>query len=143
MANQSGKAFSLEIEPYLEKLYRAAFRLTQNRDGAEELVQDTCLRAFARRSSWAGTESPLGWLMRVQYNLFVDGTRKHRCAVVVALGDAEHPSLVAGKRFDPEACASDAEHLAQIHVACRSCERSKGACSRCVSRATRSRRSGE
>jgi RNA polymerase sigma-70 factor (ECF subfamily) len=110
--------FSRAIEPCLDKLYRAAFRLTQNRADAEELFQETCVRAFARRaSSWETTTSPLGWLMRVQYNLFIDETRKRRASVVVPIGDAEHSRLIAGEDFDPEACASEAQQFALIQHA--------------------------
>jgi RNA polymerase sigma-70 factor (ECF subfamily) len=117
MADGNKQQFSIEIEPYLDKLFRAAYRLTQNRSDAEELVQNTCVRAFTKRDSWANARSPLGWLMRVQYNLFVDGTRQTRSPVVVPISDIDHPALIAGKQFDPEACADDSQQFALVHNA--------------------------
>lgn len=75
MSDRIRAQFSRDIEPWLDRLYRAAFRLTQNRADAEELLQDTCIRAFSHRESFAVSPSPLGWLMRVQYNLLIDETR--------------------------------------------------------------------
>lgn len=117
MSDRSRNAFCLELEPHLEKLYRAAYRLTQSKADAEELVQDTCVRAFSNRQSWAGTQSPLGWLMRVQYNLFVDTARRRKAAVVVSLGDVDAAGLPAADSFDPEARARDAERFAAAHAA--------------------------
>src|SRR5688572_27888379 len=117
MPDESRRRFSLRIEPYLDKLYRAAFRLTQNRPDAEELFQDTCFRAFSMRDSSEAAQSPLGWLIRVQYNLFIDGVRKIHRSVVVPIGDVERVGRTAGSDFDPEACASDAQRFAMVHDA--------------------------
>jgi RNA polymerase sigma-70 factor (ECF subfamily) len=117
MSDERRKRFSLRIEPYLDKLYRAAYRLTQRRAEAEELFQDTCVRAYSMRDSWEAAQSPLGWLMRVQYNLFIDGIRKNNRSVVVPIGDVEDAGSAAGGGFDPETCANDARRFAIVHEA--------------------------
>lgn len=116
--------FTRDIEPWLDRLYQAAFRLTQGRADAEELLQDTCIRAFSKRESFAASGSPLGWLMRVQYNLFIDETRKRKRAAVVSIGEIGDPESMAGDEFDPEAAASAAQSFALIHDAWRKLKRS-------------------
>ena len=114
MSDDSSKRFARRIEPYLDKLYRAAYRLTHNRANAEELFQDTCVRAFSMRVAWEATESPLGWLMRVQYNLFIDEVRKNNRSVVVPIADVEQVRSAAGSDCDPEESASNAQTMETI-----------------------------
>jgi RNA polymerase sigma-70 factor, ECF subfamily len=117
MPNRRANVPTPEIERHLDKLFRSAYRLTQNRADAEELVQDTCLRAVAKREDWGKASSPLAWLMRVQYNLFVDAARKRARGNVVALGDADHSAWAAGDRFDPELRTEEALRLARVQRA--------------------------
>jgi RNA polymerase sigma-70 factor (ECF subfamily) len=64
------------IEPHLDSLFRAAYRLSRNLADAEDLVQETCVRACQRIDELRGSRSVRAWLMRVQHNLFVDGFRR-------------------------------------------------------------------
>ena len=47
MPGIDNKRFSALVEPHLEALFRAAYRLTRNRADAEDLVQETFAKAFA------------------------------------------------------------------------------------------------
>jgi RNA polymerase sigma-70 factor (ECF subfamily) len=71
-----GNRFRSLIEPHLEKLYRLAFRLTANAADAEDLTQETCLRACEHLDRLADADAGLRWLARIQYNLFIDQTRR-------------------------------------------------------------------
>jgi RNA polymerase sigma factor (sigma-70 family) len=87
--------FARLIAPHLAALYRAAYRLTAQRADAEDLVQDVCLRAYARLDALAGTTSPKAWLLKIQYRTFVDGLRRRRRSPLRATGedfDATHAS---------------------------------------------------
>lgn len=117
MSDLDGKRFASDIEPWLDRLYRAAYRLTQNRADAEELFQETCVRAFARRADWERTTSPLGWLMRVQYNLFIDELRRRKSSPIMPIAERDFPGLPADASSDPESCANDAETFARVHRA--------------------------
>jgi hypothetical protein len=55
MPDKTNQRFHRLIEPHLDALFRAAYRLTRNRPDAEDLVQEACVRAFER----------LSWLLRV------------------------------------------------------------------------------
>ena len=68
--------FSEQIRPHLQNLYRQAYRLTQDQDDAEDLVQDFLLRLFEKQIDLSEIENPSTWLLRGLYNLFVDNYRK-------------------------------------------------------------------
>lgn len=76
MAKVTARAFSSLIEPHLEALFRAAYRLTGSKPDAEDLVQETCVRACLNVEQLRKSRPVKAWLMRVQYNLFVDGVRR-------------------------------------------------------------------
>jgi RNA polymerase sigma-70 factor (ECF subfamily) len=79
--------FARLIEPHLDALYRAAYRLTLNRADAEDLVQDVCVRAYANLGTLAGLEQPKAWLLKIQYRAFVDGARRRRRSPLRATAD--------------------------------------------------------
>jgi len=72
------KAFETLVEPHFDALYRAAYRLTRIRSDAEDLVQEVCLRAFADVDRLQTLDYVLGWLLRVQYRVFVDSVRRRK-----------------------------------------------------------------
>jgi RNA polymerase sigma-70 factor, ECF subfamily len=78
------KRFSDLIEPHFDALFRAAYRLTRNRADAEDLVQETCIRACERLTELKDSGPVKSWLLRVMYNLFVDGARRARLLPIEA-----------------------------------------------------------
>ncbi|MEW6581447.1 MAG: sigma-70 family RNA polymerase sigma factor [Actinomycetota bacterium] len=59
-------------------LYRFALTLTRDPATAEDLVQDTFVRAYENRDGFAGRSSPATWLHRILHNVAVDHLRRHR-----------------------------------------------------------------
>ncbi len=51
--NAQGASFSEEAVPHMDAVYRFALRLSGSRDEAEDLVQDTYLRAFRAWEQYA------------------------------------------------------------------------------------------
>ena len=66
------------ILPHTNRLYRYAYRLTQNERDAEDLVQDTLLRAFAKFSQYHSGTSPLAWLLVILRSIFINKYRKKK-----------------------------------------------------------------
>jgi len=60
----------------LSSLYNAAFRLTRNRDQAEDLVQDTYAYAFAHGDELRSVAAAKSWLMRILYHRFISLHRR-------------------------------------------------------------------
>lgn len=56
-------------------LYRFALSVVRDPDAAEDLVQETFLRALERGGQFRGGGSPAGWLRRILHNLAVDRAR--------------------------------------------------------------------
>lgn len=64
------------MEPHFDALYGAARRMTLSIDDAEDLVQETCIKAYERLEELANLEFPRAWLLRVMYHQFVDDFRR-------------------------------------------------------------------
>jgi RNA polymerase sigma-70 factor (ECF subfamily) len=68
--------FDNDVLPYLETMYANALRLTRTRADAEDLVQDTVLRAFRFFDRFERGTNLKAWLLRIQYNTFVNRYRR-------------------------------------------------------------------
>jgi len=93
--------FELLIGPHLNQLYKLAYRLTGQRDDAEDLVQDLLLKLFPRLQEMQQIELLSPWLTRVLYRLFIDGIRRQQRSPIDLMGDDEiayeiHASTIAG-----------------------------------------------
>lgn len=69
------EAFRQYIVPELEVLFRVALRLVRDRDDAEDLVQDTLLRAYQALHRFDGAH-PRAWLLTILRNTNVNRVRK-------------------------------------------------------------------
>ena len=87
MPSVDAKRFNRLIEPHLDALYGAAFRLARHTADAEDLVQDTCLRAYRHLGELDESRPVMVWLRTVMHNVFVDGARRARRSPVTAAGD--------------------------------------------------------
>ena len=70
------------IEPHLDALFRAAYRLTRHRADAEDLVQEACIRACQRIDDLDESQPVKAWLLRVLHNIFVDDSRRARSSPI-------------------------------------------------------------
>jgi RNA polymerase sigma-70 factor (ECF subfamily) len=67
-----------EIDEYVPRVYRFALRLTQSADSAEDLTQETFLRAWKHRARLRDARSVLVWLFRIANNVWRDQVRRDR-----------------------------------------------------------------
>lgn len=68
--------YSEIIEQHLDSLWFTALRLTRNRGEAEDLVQETCLKAFKNIRSLRSETKAKVWLLRILTNTFINKYRK-------------------------------------------------------------------
>jgi RNA polymerase sigma-70 factor (ECF subfamily) len=68
--------FDAEVLPHIDALYANALRLTHARADAEDLVQETVLRAFRFYDRFERGTNVKAWLLRIQYNTFVNRYRR-------------------------------------------------------------------
>lgn len=67
-----------EITCFEEELLRFAFQLTLNKHDAEDLLQDTYMKAFSYKNSFKGEKKGFrSWMYRIMKNAFVDSYRKN------------------------------------------------------------------
>jgi RNA polymerase sigma-70 factor (ECF subfamily) len=70
------QAFDAEVLPHLDTLYANALRLTRSQSDAEDLAQETVLRAFRFHDRFEPGSNMKAWLLRIQYNAFVNRYRR-------------------------------------------------------------------
>lgn len=118
MQGTDNQRFSTLIEPHLDALFRAAYRLTRNRPDAEDLVQDACVRAYERLAGLQESRPIKSWLLRVMHNLFVDGARRARISPVAAIREPVDPASAAVCPLPtPEESLERSQRMAQLENA--------------------------
>jgi len=68
--------FEKEMLPHLKSLYHFGYRLTNNEDDANDLVQDTYLKAYRFFHSYERGSNAKAWLFRILKNSFINVYRK-------------------------------------------------------------------
>jgi len=68
--------FERDALPFLDQLYAAAMRMTRNPADAEDLVQETFVKAFAAFHQFTEGTNLKAWLYRILTNTFINNYRK-------------------------------------------------------------------
>ncbi|KPP99539.1 MAG: ECF-type RNA polymerase sigma 70 factor [Bacteroidetes bacterium HLUCCA01] len=68
--------FRAEMIPHLDALYNFALRLTTDPTDAEDLVQDTIVKAFRFFNSYEKGTNAKAWLFRILKNSYINNYRK-------------------------------------------------------------------
>jgi len=70
------QVFHDEFMPHINSMYNFAYRLTFDEDDANDLVQDTYLKAFRFIHSFEKGTNAKAWLFRILKNSFINDYRK-------------------------------------------------------------------
>ena len=70
--------FERDALPFLDQLYAAAMRMTRNPADAEDLVQETYVKAFAAFHQFQEGTNLKAWLYRILTNTYINGYRKRQ-----------------------------------------------------------------
>jgi RNA polymerase sigma-70 factor (ECF subfamily) len=68
--------FERDVIPLLDTLFAGAMRMTVHRADAEDLVQETMVKAYAGFRSFQHGTNLIGWLLRIQSNAHIRNCRK-------------------------------------------------------------------
>jgi len=73
-----GWDFEAAAIPYLDSLYNMAFRLTRNAADAEDLIQETYLKAYKHYDKFEAGTNLKAWLFRILKNTFINEYRRRQ-----------------------------------------------------------------
>ncbi len=71
-----GALFEEQAMPFIDQLYAAALRMTKNPADAQDLVQETFVKAYAAFASFKQGTNLKAWLYRILTNTFINSYRK-------------------------------------------------------------------
>ena len=118
-------AFATLVSPHTPRLRRLAHRLTRSPEDAEDVCQESLLKAFTKLGQFEGTKTQEGefcaWLMRITANCAIDFLRRRKDANrLVPLHECDyihnkfHEPGVGGWGESPEASCTRQEQLSLV-----------------------------
>lgn len=106
------RRFQEEALPLLDQLYGAAMKMTRNPQDAQDLVQETFLKAFAAFASFTAGTNLKAWLYRILTNSYINTYRKKQREPYLGvvedledwqLGGAESTTAMSSRSAEAEA----------------------------------------
>jgi RNA polymerase sigma-70 factor, ECF subfamily len=98
------RSFDDEALPHLDALYRVALRLTADPSQAEDLVQDTMLKAYRSWRQYRPGTNAKGWLLTILRNTFINDYRRRKHEPIAMDLEAAEPHALyrSMQESDPE-----------------------------------------
>ena len=106
------RRFTDEALPLLDQLYGAAMKMTRNPQDAQDLVQETYLKAFSAFASFQEGTNLKAWLYRIMTNSYINTYRKRQREPYLGvvedledwqLGGAESTTATSARSAEAEA----------------------------------------
>src|SRR2546428_12324110 len=114
----SSDTFEAEALSFLDALYRTALRMTRSEADAEDLVQETYIKAFRFREQFTPGTNLKAWLFRILTNTFINSYRRRQTQPeMTELDDVSEFDLyrkMAAARTASSAGDPESEFLGQI-----------------------------
>jgi RNA polymerase sigma-70 factor (ECF subfamily) len=104
-SGRTGTTFEAEALAYVDSLYRTALRLTRVPADAEDLVQETYLKAFRAADRFQAGTNLRAWLFTILHNTARNRARDRGREPVIA--DSEAVDRAEGNAFSAGAAAVD------------------------------------
>jgi len=109
--NGETNLYSLFLERYSRTIHSLIVRIIPSKEEAEELTQDTFLKAFRKLDTFKGDCSFSTWLFRIAYNTAISATRKKK--IIFPLIDDTMLENVSEELMDTVFDEDDNEHRLQ------------------------------
>ena len=81
------QAFEQLVKQYDRQVFRIAQHITQNREDAEDVVQDAFLKAYEKLEQFQGNSKFYTWLVRIAVNESLMRLRKRRTGRMVSIDE--------------------------------------------------------
>ena len=88
-------AYDLLVRKYERQLFRIAQHITQNREDAEDVMQDAFLKAYEKLEQFQGNSKFYTWLVRIAVNESLMRLRKRRTGKMVSIDGTSRPKRAA------------------------------------------------
>ena len=120
------EAYRVLVERHSQYVYRLAYRMTGNKEDAEEVVQEAFLRAYQKLQQFAGNANFATWVYRIAANYAIDRLRQRKSEDLrreqpkrIAEGEPETDPLsdVKDAAPSPERLAGSAQLAAKMKEA--------------------------
>lgn len=103
LALGDGEAFAVLMRRHQRQVYHLLLRLSRNHAAAEDLCQETFLRAWSKLERFEGRGSFAGWLCRIAYHLFLQHLKRQPPAHAMdSLDAADQSSPAASALTTPD-----------------------------------------
>ena len=94
LSSDEKRRFQQDALPLLDSLYAGALRMTRNPQDAEDLVQETMMRAYRAFDRFEAGTNLKAWMFRIMTNAYINTYRKkQREPIKVSQDDAEEFDL--------------------------------------------------
>jgi RNA polymerase sigma-70 factor (ECF subfamily) len=121
----SSDAFAEIQRLYSRQLYITIFRITRNREDAEDALQDTFLRAYLALSGFEGRSSVYSWLTRIAINSALMVLRKRRNRTEAPF-DLSSEQETGSPQFEPKDPGLNPEQIYDQRQRCANIKRAIG-----------------
>jgi RNA polymerase sigma-70 factor (ECF subfamily) len=94
------RAYDLLVRRYQERIYATVYHMTSNHEDANDLTQETFIKAFRALKSFKGDSSFYTWIYRIAVNKTINFLKQRKNRVQMSLNDVDFnaendPDLVA------------------------------------------------
>lgn len=113
-------AFGVLVRRYQERLYHSVYRLVENAEDAQDVVQEAFLSAYQSLTSFKGDSRFFTWLYRIAVNTAISLKRKHRATVRIETltnGNIRLDPLDPSAASRPEHALEQAEQQSRVRQA--------------------------
>ena len=94
------RAYDVLVRRYQERIYATVYHMTSNHEDANDLAQETFIKAFRALKSFKGDSSFYTWIYRIAVNKTINFLKQRKNRVHMSLNDVDFnaendPDLVA------------------------------------------------
>ncbi len=118
-----GDAYRTLVERYSRSVFRLAYRMTGNEQDAEDVVQETFLRAFRHLHRWDARSTFGTWIYRIASNYSLDllRARKRQGNAVLAAGETDTMQTLPAVDAGPDRLLLSSEVQRQVAATLDTC----------------------
>ncbi|MDP5230300.1 MAG: RNA polymerase sigma factor [Cellulophaga sp.] len=88
--NGDDKAYSFLVERYKHMVFTLAFKIVKNREDAEEVAQDTFVKAYHSLDTFKGASKFSTWLYKIAYFGALDVLKKEKRRLITTTIENDH-----------------------------------------------------